>query len=77
MTPGYVRTLIHSFNLHGFKGLKPDWKLGGNRKIVDEEKDELVSLATSRPAGSSISAVEPAQPKSEAEKRRIVDSISK
>jgi hypothetical protein len=28
MTPGYVRTLIHSFNLHGFKMLKPDWKPG-------------------------------------------------
>src|SRR5487761_1682591 len=42
MTPGYVRTLIHSFNLHGFKMLKPDWKLGGNRKFTDEE-DEVKS----------------------------------
>jgi hypothetical protein len=26
MAPGYVRTLIHSLNLHGFKMLKPDWE---------------------------------------------------
>ena len=79
MTPGYVRTLIHSFNLHGFKMLKPDWKPGGNRKFTDEEKQELVSLATSRPAdlGLSFQQWSLSRLKREAEKRRIVDSISK
>ncbi len=79
MTPGYVRTLIHSFNLHGFKMLKPDWKPGGNRKFTDEEKQELVSLATSRPRdlGLPFQQWSLRRLKSEAEKRRIVDSISK
>ncbi len=79
MTPGYVRTLIHSFNLHGFKMLKPDWKPGGNRKFTEEEKQELVSLATSRPAdlGLPFQQWSLRRLKSEAEKRRIVNSISK
>jgi transposase len=38
MTVQYVRTLIHQFNLHGFKMLKPAWKPGGNRKFTDEQK---------------------------------------
>jgi hypothetical protein len=79
MTPGYVRTLIHSFNLHGFKMLKPDWKPGGNRKFTEEEKQELVSLATSRPSdlGMPFQQWSLRRLKDEAEKRRIVDSISK
>jgi hypothetical protein len=76
MTPGYVRTLIHSFNLHGFKMLKPDWKPGGNWKFTEEEKHELVSLATSRPQDLGL----PFQQWSvrrlkKAERRRIVNSI--
>ena len=79
MTPEYVPTLIHSFNLHGFKMLKPDWKPGGNRKFTEEEKRELVSLATSRPGdlGLPFQQWSLRRLKSEAEKRRIVDSISK
>ena len=80
MTSGYVRTLIHSFNLHGFKMLKPDWKPGGNRKFTDEEKKELVSLATSRPHDLGLPYQEwsLSRLKNEAEKRRIVaDSISR
>jgi hypothetical protein len=79
MTPQYVRTLIHSFNLHGFKMLKPDWKPGGNRKFTQEEKQELVSLATSRPSdlGLPYQQWSLRRLKSEAEKRRIVSSISK
>jgi DDE superfamily endonuclease len=79
MTPGYVRTLLHSFNLHGFKMLQPDWKPGGNRKFTDEEKQELVSLATSRPSdlGLPFQQWSLRRLKSEAEKRRIVASISK
>lgn len=79
MTPGYVRTLIHSFDLHGFKMLKPDWKPGGNRKFTEEEKHELVSLATSRPPdlGLPFQQWSLRRLKKEAERRRIVNSISK
>ena len=79
MTEGYVRTLIHSFNLHGFKMLKPDWRPGGNRKFTDKEKKELVSLATSRPSDLGLPFQEwsLSRLKSEAEKRRVVDSISR
>ncbi|MGI0084386.1 MAG: hypothetical protein ACREBQ_04815 [Nitrososphaerales archaeon] len=59
--------------------LKPDWKPGGNRKFTEEEKHELVALATSRPTdlGLPFQQWSLRRLKSEAEKKRIVDSISK
>lgn len=49
MNQKYVRTLIHLFNKEGFKMLKPHWKPGGCTKFTEEQKQELASLATSRP----------------------------
>jgi transposase len=49
MTPEYVRELINRFNEEGFEMLKPQWKPGGNKKFTPEQKERLVSLATSRP----------------------------
>jgi hypothetical protein len=79
MTADYVRALIKSFNQEGLDMLKPHWKPGGNRKFTPEQKDELVSLATSQPKnlGLSFQQWSLRRLKAEAEKRRIVDSISK
>ncbi|MHB8567786.1 MAG: IS630 family transposase [Nitrososphaerales archaeon] len=75
-----MRSLIKSFNQEGFEMLKPHWKPGGNRKFTDEQKQKLVSLATSRPKEDLRLPFQQwslRRLKSEAEKRRIVDSISK
>ncbi len=79
MTPDYVRDLIHLFNEEGFEMLKPHWKPGGNWKFTEEQKQKLVSLATSRPSDLGLPFQEWSlrRLKGEAEKRRIVDSISK
>ena len=78
LTPDWVRTLIHTFNLHGFKMLKPNWKAGGNWKFTQEQKDELVALATSRPRdlGLPFSQWSLSRLRQEARDQRIVDSIS-
>jgi len=77
-SPDWVRTLIRQFNLHGFKALKPNWKAGGNWKFTDEQKDELVALATSRPRelGLPYGQWSLSRLREEAMSRRIVDSIS-
>jgi transposase len=77
-SPDWVRTLIREFNLHGFKMLKPNWKAGGNWKFTQEQKDELVALATSRPTdlGLPYSQWSLSRLRDEARNRRIVDSIS-
>ncbi|NNN16925.1 MAG: helix-turn-helix domain-containing protein, partial [Thermoplasmata archaeon] len=49
LSEDWVRTLIHEFNHHGFKMLKPHWVPGGNWKFTPQQKDELEALATSRP----------------------------
>ena len=79
LTPEYVRTLIRWFDREGLEMLKPQWKPGGNRKFTPEQKQELVSLATSKPKDLglpfqqwSLSSLE-----REAVKRGIVDSISR
>jgi transposase len=79
MTEDYVRSLIKSFNQDGFEMLKPHWKPGGNWKFTDEEKAKLVSLATSQPKNLGLPFQEWSlrSLKKEAEKRGIVDSISK
>ncbi len=79
MSQDYVRSLIKSFNEEGFEMLKPHWKPGGNRKFTPEQKAKLVSLATSQPKNLGLSFQEWSlrRLKSEAEKRGIVDSISK
>jgi transposase len=78
MTPEYVRELINRFNDEGFEMLKPHWKPGGNKRFTSEQKERLVSLATSRPKDLalpfqqwSLSSL-----RSEAVKRGVVDSIS-
>ena len=78
LSPDWVRTLIREFNLHGFKMLKPNWKAGENWKFTDEQKDELVALATSRPRdlGLPFSQWSLSRLRQEAMDRRIVDSIS-
>src|ERR1700680_5151179 len=48
LTPAYVRTLINWFDKDGFDMLKPQWKPGGNKKFTPEQKERLVSLATSK-----------------------------
>lgn len=79
MSPGYVRTLIHHFNKEGFKMLKPHWNPGVSTKFTEEQKQELISLATSRPKDLGL----PFQQwslnslRNEALKREIVDSISR
>jgi transposase len=79
MSPGYVRTLIHLFNKEGFKMLKPHWNPGARTKFTEEQKQELVTLATSRPKDLGL----PFQQwslnslRNEALKRGIVDSISR
>jgi transposase len=77
-SPDWVRTLIREFNLHGFKMLKPNWKAGGNCKFTQEQKDELVALATSRPRdlGLPFSQWSLARLRDEARRQRIIDSIS-
>jgi transposase len=79
MSQDYVRSLIKSFNLEGFEMLKPHWKPGGNRKFTPEQKQELVSLATSQPKNLGLPFQEWSlrRLKSEAEKRGVVASISK
>jgi transposase len=79
MTQEYVRALIKSFNQEGLDMLKPHWKPGGNRKFTPEQKDELVSLATSQPKnlGLPFQQWSLRRLKSEAVNRGIVDSISK
>ncbi|MCI4341429.1 MAG: hypothetical protein L3K11_03540 [Thermoplasmata archaeon] len=73
-----MRTLIREFNLHGFKMLKPNRKAGGNWKFSQEQKDELVALATSRPRdlGLPYSQWSLSRLRDETRNRRIVDSIS-
>ena len=79
MNQKYVRTPIHLFNKEGFKMLKPHWKPGGSTKFTEEQKQELASLATSRPKDLGL----PFQQwslnslKDEAVNRGIVDSISR
>ncbi|MCI4336000.1 MAG: hypothetical protein L3K17_02215 [Thermoplasmata archaeon] len=77
-SPDWVRTLIRELDLHGFKMLKPNWKAGGNWKFTQEQKDEPVALATSRPRdlGLPYSQWSLACLRDEASNRRIVDSIS-
>ena len=77
-SPDWVRTLIREFNLHGFKMLKPNWKAGGNWKFTQEQKDQLVALATRRPRdlGLPFSQWSLARLRDEARNQRIVDSIS-
>jgi hypothetical protein len=48
-SPDWVRTLLREFNLHEFKMHKPNWKAGGSWKFTQEQKDQLVALATSWP----------------------------
>ena len=79
MSQDYVRTLIRLFNKEGFKMLKPHWKPGISNKFTEEQKKELVSLATSRPKDLGL----PFQQwslnnlKNVALERGIVDSISR
>ncbi|MGH9541362.1 MAG: IS630 family transposase [Terriglobales bacterium] len=79
MSPDYVRDLIHLFNEEGFEMLKPHWKPGGNWKFTQEQKQKLISLATSRPDDLGLPFHEWSlrRLKGEAERRKIVDSISK
>ncbi len=79
MTPDYVRTLVRLFNKEGFKMLKPQWKPGGSNKFTEEQKQELVSLATSRPKdlGLPFQQWSLNRLKNEASKRGTVDSISR
>jgi transposase len=79
MSQDYVRSLIKSFNEEGMGMLKPHWKPGGNRRFTHEQKEKLVSLATSRPndLGLPFQQWSLRRLKAEAEKRGIVDSISK
>ena len=79
MSQDYVRSLIKSFNQEGLDMLKPHWKPGGNRKFTPEQKAKLVSLATSQPKnlGLPFQGWSLRRLKREAEKRGIVDSISK
>jgi hypothetical protein len=78
MTPLYVRELIHWFNGEGFGMLKPQWKPGGNKKFTLEQKEKLVSLATSRPKdlGLPFQQWSLARLRDEAVRRGVVDSIS-
>lgn len=77
-SPDWVRTLIREFNLHGFKMLKPHWKAGGNWKFTQEQKDQLVALATTRPRdlGLPFGQWSLARLRDEARRQRIIDSIS-
>jgi transposase len=79
MSQDYVRALIKSFNQEGFEMLKPHWKPGGNRKFTDDQKAKLVSLATSQPKNLGLPFQEWSlrRLKREAERRKIVESISK
>lgn len=78
LSPGWVRTLIHQFNLHGFKMLKPQWVAGGNWKFTDEQREALLSLATSRPRhlGLPFAQWSLARLRDEAVRQGIVPSIS-
>jgi len=79
MSQDYVRSLIKSFNQDGLEMLKPHWKPGGNRRFTPEQKNELVSLATSHPKnlGLPFQQWSLRRLRAEAAKRGIVDSISK
>lgn len=78
LTPDWVRILIHQFNLHGFKMLKPQWVAGGNWKFTEEQKESLLSLATSRPRGLGLPFAQwsLARLRDEAVRQGIVPSIS-
>ncbi len=78
MTPDYVRTLIHEFNEHGMEMLKPHWKPGGNKKFTPEQKEKLVSLATSHPKdlGFPFTEWSLSRLKDAAMNKGVVDSIS-
>jgi len=78
LSEDWVRTLIHEFNRHGFKMLKPHWVPGGNWKFTQQQKDELEALATSRPRdlGLPYSQWSLSRLRDEAIARGIVESIS-
>jgi transposase len=79
MNQKYVRTLIHHFNKEGFKMLKPHWNPGITKKFTEEQKRELVSLATSRPKdlGLPFQQWSLRSLRNAALKRGIIDSISR
>ena len=58
--------------------LKPNWKARGNWKFTQEQKDQLVALATSRPRdlGPPYSQWSLTRLRDEARNQRTVDSIS-
>lgn len=78
LSPDWGRTLIHQFNLHGFKMLKPQWVAGGNWKFSEEQKEALLSLATSRPKDLKLpfSQWSLSRLRDEAVRQGIVQSIS-
>jgi transposase len=78
LTPAYVRTLIGWFDKEGFDMLKPQWKPGGSWKFTPEQKQELVSLATSKPKdlGLPFQQWSLSRLEKEAVKRGILESIS-
>ncbi len=78
LSPDWVRTPIHQFNLHGFKMLKPQWVAGGNWKFSEEQKEALLSLATSRPKDLKLpfSQWSLSRLRDEAVRQGIVQSIS-
>ena len=74
-----TREEIKWFDREGMAMLKPQWKLGGNRKFTPEQKQELVALATSKPVvlGLPFQQWSLSRLEKEAVKRGIVDSISR
>lgn len=78
MTQDYCRTLIHEFNEHGLEMLKARWRPGVTAKFSEDQKAQLVALATTRPKdlGLPFQQWSLSRLQAEAVRQRIVESIS-
>lgn len=78
MSEDYVRDLIHAFNECGMEMLKPKWRPGGSPKFTEDQRQGLVSLATSHPKDLNLPYAEwsLSRLREEAMKRKIVPTIS-
>ena len=78
MSDDYVRQLIHAFNLHGFKMLKPQWGPGPKTKFTEVQREGLIALATSHPKdlGLPYTQWSLSRLREEAMNRGVVTSIS-
>jgi len=49
-----VREVIHDFNERGFESLRPNWRGGRPRRITDDERARIVTVAGARPDAQGL-----------------------